>query len=1765
MAGLIVGRITAQLGLDDNGFARGVTNAGRSMTQLGTQAKQAETSISSAMKNAVSDVDRYAAKVAQARANQASAAARAEKAEKSLKAAQDSGNTQKAADAEVRLGQARARLTTATQTTQEAVAGLAAANADAADSSDGATESITNMGESSNTTAGKLAAMAAGAVGVGATFASVLTIGMDFTTSLNTMQAVSGATAAQMKQVSNASRELGNDISLPGTSANDAAAAMTELAKGGFSVDQSMQAAKGTLQLAAAAQIDAASAATIQSQALQAFGQDASFAGQAADILANGANASSAEMTDIADALQQAGTVASGFGISMADTTTVLGLFANAGITGSDAGTLLKTSLQSLTDGGAPAQQAIKDLGLTVYDANGNFAGMRVLWDELSRASSTMTDEQFQAATAVLFGSDAMRTAMISAGGGVEAYDKMAAAVGKQGTAAEVAAAKTQGLPGAWERVQNSLESVALSTYGLVEGPLTSLANSGANVIGTADGLTGALGFVVAPVSALASGFAMIPGPLQTVITLMVAAKIASMAFGTQIQSVRNYASNAGGVMRNFGTSVSQMQRAATVAGGSMNRLSGSIAVLARNNATIANMGAAYYRTAGQASNFARTQGTVAAASVGMRGAIGGLTSALGGPWGIAIAAATVGLMFWMNQSQKAKQKTAEQKAAVEELSTAIDVNTGKLTQQGRETISSKLQTDGILEVVDANKQWGVSIDQFTDAATGQKDAIDQVNTALDKQVSSSVASSDLWKAHGEAYEKAGVSIDLYTAALRGNKDAQDQVNDKLIAGNISTSSNNWKELGGDLDKSGQAAIKTGDALGETTESLDKAKTRAQQTGEANGDLVKSFDNTTQAVGPMTEAMVEFDESTDGAASKVDKLAKALSQLDDDDMTEEDALQAWSDGLRDFSKALEDGGAATVGLNGAIDVTTEKGSALHSSVRERTDDFNKMATSAFEAAKSQGQDLPAALDTTRQRLEQSRQAFIDQAVAGGMSVDTAKALADAYGLIPDKKVLELNTTAISNAINSLDALGIKTKTLPPGDVRVIDNTPENIANLEKLKIKYTTMPDGKIVITDTTAENMKRLNDLGIQTTSLPGGYIKVEDTSPQNLQHLKDIGVATTTLPGGLVVINADDAAFNTAVANAQKPGKKEITIVYTGANGAPTEANVVTRAGGRADGAIVPRASGGLNTMQKPRDADIFAGRGDGTLFAEEETGGEGYIPLAQSKRGRSLKIMDRIADMFGYALVPAKAMVRSFADGGISTAGALKDYMRGIEGAPYDLGGWGQGWVTDCSGGQSIAMNYADGLNAMPGSGERAGTAAFDGYTSSHGLQPGQAPPGIAAYEVGWSPEHTAGTIYDPVGGDVNVEMGGGRGDGQYDGPTGSRDGQFSSIAWMALQGDGGAGTAGAPDTRTDKQKNIDIVIAEGKRRGETDAEIKSAVMAVLTETDGENLDHGMDGDNAGILQQRPSWGTKEQRMDPVYATNAYYDALNEVDQEGLTEAQMAQAVQRSGTADGSNYAVKAGEADAEIAESITRSTTQTGTGSSAGMGTGETINAYVTNWPSQMTSTTTSTTSSTATTPEPEAATGPEVLGRGPLPLVAYALGGIDSKPNSAQMLNGERTWLTQAGEAGVEAYIPIDGSDRSKTLWAETGARLGLMQQFADGGFGGYSDDTTDSMKPQNWYDWAALTAGIGFTAASVVAPYAGMASGGSVNVGDIMPTASTSNNSIDGVAQAVGEQVSAIQKQIEELTKAVRESGKTVHVVPGNQGAAAMLQLGAGF
>ncbi|QIG58392.1 tail length tape measure protein [Mycobacterium phage Cornie] len=386
-------------------------------------------------------------------------------------------------------------------------------------------------------------------------FKSVMDTGIDFSKTVNNFQGVTQSSAAQTQQMSAAARALGSDTTLAGASASDAAKAMTELAKAGFTVDQSIGAARGTMELATAAQIDAAQAAEIQANAMNAFSLGADQAGRVADIFANVANASSADMPDLALALQQVGGIAYGFGENLEDTVAALGMFSNAGIKGSDAGTLLKTTLQSITDQSNPAQAAIEALGLSLYNFDtGQFVGFREMFRQLDEAKARMSPQAFQAYTNILFGSDAMRSAML---GSAKDFDVMIDATNRVGTASQMAKAQMQGWPGVMEGISNAGEALKLSLYDVFNTPAGQ--ELGNKLVAGLDGLVDwvnthkseIMGFVSGFVSAMGLGadaFLMYTARMLDAGALMVGNL--SKMFGMFIENIGSFTAGIGGVVK---------------------------------------------------------------------------------------------------------------------------------------------------------------------------------------------------------------------------------------------------------------------------------------------------------------------------------------------------------------------------------------------------------------------------------------------------------------------------------------------------------------------------------------------------------------------------------------------------------------------------------------------------------------------------------------------------------------------------------------------------------------------------------------------------------------------------------------------------------------------------------------------------------------------------------------------------------------------------------------------------------------------------------------------------------------------------------------------------------------------------------------------------------------------------------------------------------------------------------------------------------------
>jgi TP901 family phage tail tape measure protein len=305
-----------------------------------------------------------------------------------------------------------------------------------------------------------------------------------FEQSMNVLQATSSASATEMKSLSDKARQLGADITLPGTSANDAAQAMLELSKAGLTVKDTMDAARSTLQLSAAAQVDNARAAEIVGDALNAFQLKGTQAGLVADLLAGAANASTGSIDQMASALSQSSASFVEMGVSVTDAVTAISLMAKAGIKGQDAGTSLKTALMRLNPTTKEAKAVMDRLKISFFDANGQFVGMKQSAIILDKAIGGLSQQNKQLALNLIGGSDAMRALSILARGGGQAFDEMKEKVSAAGQAADLAGAQNKGLKGALDALQSTIETALEAAVSPFLGDLTNLAKKAAEVAG---------------------------------------------------------------------------------------------------------------------------------------------------------------------------------------------------------------------------------------------------------------------------------------------------------------------------------------------------------------------------------------------------------------------------------------------------------------------------------------------------------------------------------------------------------------------------------------------------------------------------------------------------------------------------------------------------------------------------------------------------------------------------------------------------------------------------------------------------------------------------------------------------------------------------------------------------------------------------------------------------------------------------------------------------------------------------------------------------------------------------------------------------------------------------------------------------------------------------------------------------------------------------------------------------------------------------------
>lgn len=347
---------------------------------------------------------------------------------------------------------------------------------------------------------------------------AAISVAANFDDAMSQVQGALGDASADMDGLRNLALQLGADTVF---SATESAQAMVELAKGGLTEAQIKGGAlAASMDLAAAGQLNLADAAATTVQMMGSFGLEAGDATRIANALAGAANASSADVSDLTQAMSQCSAQASLAGWSLEDTAAALALFADHGVKGSDAGTSLKTMLQRLAAPTDKAAEAIAAYGLNIRDSNGKMKDISGIADELTGKLGSLSDAERDAALQTIFGSDASRAAAILMQSGSEGLAKYIAAT-NDATAAETMANAQKGeLSWALENMGGAIESASIAFGTALAPAITVVAGVIGNVAEAFASLPAGVQTGIAVVLALVAAL----GPLLMVIGSVVAA-----------------------------------------------------------------------------------------------------------------------------------------------------------------------------------------------------------------------------------------------------------------------------------------------------------------------------------------------------------------------------------------------------------------------------------------------------------------------------------------------------------------------------------------------------------------------------------------------------------------------------------------------------------------------------------------------------------------------------------------------------------------------------------------------------------------------------------------------------------------------------------------------------------------------------------------------------------------------------------------------------------------------------------------------------------------------------------------------------------------------------------------------------------------------------------------------------------------------------------------------------------------------------------------
>lgn len=551
--------------------------------------------------------------------------------------------------------------------------------------------------------------------------------------------------------------------------------------------------------------------------------------------------------------------------------------------------------------------------------------------------------------------------------------------------------------------------------------------------------------------------------------------------------------------------------------------------------------------------------------------------------------------------------------------------------------------------------------------------AIAGIVTVIGKIAGASSAAEDRIKALSDAFEEVGDT----------SEKVRDQIYQNLLAdenyfGFGKNVVDRFEDAGIEIGKVIDAILGDAEAFGDVTAELEALADAAYAAGDPNLarrylDLIDVMVKQQENVGAATDEYVRHQEAT-ADTSGTEEAISAAERLTDVIGDEVEAIQTLIDKRREergealtlaetqiadaqareqMLAVMEKEGNLLDENGDKFDAYSEKGQYAIEATRGVSDSMEKSAQSMALA----GEKIPEITAA----LEDQYDAWIETATAMGIPEEKAHELAETYGLIPSEIATDayLEATGVMETLEDIE-FEINETT---GEITILGNPAEAQQTLAEI-IGDVNDADGTVEINGNPYPGWLTLEQ-----------YLNEINESEEDATINADKQKGSRVLRGfegdvrgmeEFAKINATDDRAMHVLTGAETKIKNTQANMKIGANTAPLD-NWAARAAGsilgtayvnvrpnvdsrlyntwQADGSVLDfYAQGGVRENHVAQIAPPGAWR----VWAEPETGGEAYIPLALAKRSRSEAILAEVADRFGMMLIDAP---RFYADGGMS----------------------------------------------------------------------------------------------------------------------------------------------------------------------------------------------------------------------------------------------------------------------------------------------------------------------------------------------------------------------------------------------------------------------------------------------------------------------------------------------------------------------------------